>query len=190
MRNLEQKKDIRKKFLLHRNFLPLIERSEYSKIIADSLLSSESFQNAKNILIYASYQSETDTRNIMRFCLQNGKKVFCPKVLRPGLMEFYQIKALSDLIPGFKGIPEPFITHKCYQPISEEETLMIMPLVSFDEAKNRLGYGAGFYDRYLEKYPFLKTIALGYECQKYEGSLPVEASDIKPDMIITEKQIY
>ena len=175
---------------MDRNFLPLIDRIEYSKMIADNLISSELFQNSKNIMIYASYQSEADTRNIIRFCLQNGKKVFCPKVLRPGCMEFYHIKALSDLIPGFKGIPEPFITHKCFQPTEDEETLMIMPMVSFDNEKNRLGYGSGFYDRYLEKYPFLKTIALGFECQKCEEILQTEPTDIKPHYIITEKQIY
>ena len=64
-----------------------------------------------------------------------------------------------------------------------------MPLVGFDEQKNRLGYGSGFYDRYLQKYEFIPTIALGYECQKYDH-LPTEASDRVPNAIITEKNIY
>ena len=166
-----------------------MERSDYSSIIMDSLLNHEKFISAKNLLIYVGYQSEVATRDIIRYALQNGKRVFCPKVLRPGYMEFYPIKALSDLIPGYKGIPEPFITHKCYVPYKEDDILMVMPLVGFDESKHRLGYGAGFYDRYLEKYDFISTIALAYECQKYDN-LPSEANDIKPDIIITEKNIY
>ena len=169
--------------------MPLLERSDYSKMIMDSLIQHESFVSAKDLLIYVGYQSEVDTRNIIRFAMQNGKRVFCPKVLRPGYMEFYPIKALSDLIPGFKGIPEPFITHKCYLPKEEDQLLMVMPLVGFDESKNRIGYGAGFYDRYLERFPFIPTISLGYECQKWDH-LPAEATDIKPNFLITEKQIY
>ena len=186
---METKQDIRNKLLLERNYLPILERSDYSKSIMETLIHHESFESASNILIYVNYQSEVDTRNIIRYAMQNGKKVFCPKVLRPGYMEFYPIKALSDLIPGFKGIPEPFITHKCYIPNEEQKNLMIMPLVGFDDHKNRLGYGAGFYDRYLQKYEFIPTIALGYECQKY-NYLPAETTDIVPDVIITEKNIY
>lgn len=186
---METKQDIRNKILLQRNYLPLLERSDYSKQIMDTLLQQESFLSAKKLLIYVGYQSEVSTRDIIRYALQNGKQVFCPKVLRPGYMEFYPIKALSDLIPGFKGIPEPFITHKCYVPKEEDSILMIMPLVAFDESKHRLGYGAGFYDRYLDRYHFIPTIALGYECQKY-SDLPVEPTDIIPDVIITEKNVY
>ena len=186
---METKQDIRNKLLLNRNYLPLLERSDYSSLIMESLINHEQFKSAKNLLIYVGYQSEVDTRDIIRHAMQNGKKVFCPKVLRPGYMEFYPIKALSDLIPGFKGIPEPFITHKCYVPREEDNLLMVMPLVGFDESKNRLGYGSGFYDRYLERYSFIPTISLGFECQKYEN-LPTEATDRKPDVIITEKNIY
>ena len=186
---METKLDIRNKLLLNRNYLPLLERSDYSKQIMENLISHDSFVSAKNILIYVGYQSEVDTRDIIRYAMQNGKKVYCPKVLRPDYMEFYSIKALSDLIPGFKGIPEPFITHKCYVPKEEDQLLMIMPLVGFDCDKNRLGYGSGFYDRYLQNYTFIPTIALGFECQKYD-SIPSEATDRKPDIIITEKNIY
>ena len=186
---METKQDIRNKLLIQRNYLPILERSDYSQAIMDTLVQQESFKSASHILIYVNYQSEVDTRNIIRYAMQNGKKVFCPKVLRPGYMEFYPIKALSDLIPGYKGIPEPFITHKCYIPKEEYKPLMIMPLVGFDEQKNRLGYGAGFYDRYLQKYEFIPTIALGYECQKYEH-LPIESTDRVPNAIITEKNIY
>ncbi len=186
---METKQDIRNKLLLNRNYLPLLERSDYSKMIMESLITHERFVNAKNLLIYVGYQSEVYTRDIIRYALQNGKRVFCPKVLRPGYMEFYPIKGLSDLIPGFKGIPEPFITHKCFIPKEEEDNLMVMPLVGFDESKKRLGYGGGFYDRYLHNYSFIPTIALGFECQKYDN-LPSEPTDIMPDIIITEKNIY
>ena len=65
-----------------------------------------------------------------------------------------------------------------------------MPPVGYDSHKNRLGYGGGFYDRYLQKFPFLPTIALGFECQRYENNIPSEETDAKPDFILTEKNIY
>ena len=67
------------------------------------------------------------------------------------------------------------------------KAIMVMPLVGFDECKNRLGYGGGFYDRYIQNNPEMLRIALAYECQKYETVLPVEETDKKPDFILTER---
>ena len=66
---------------------------------------------------------------------------------------------------------------------------MIMPGVSFDEECHRIGYGGGFYDKYLEKHPDLHTIAVAFELQMYR-ELPFEEHDIKPEKVITEKHIY
>ena len=70
---METKQDIRNKLLLNRNYLPLLERSDYSKMIMESLITHEHFVNAKNLLIYVGYQSEVYTRDIIRYALQNGK---------------------------------------------------------------------------------------------------------------------
>ena len=66
---------------------------------------------------------------------------------------------------------------------------MIMPLVGFDTYKNRLGYGGGFYDRYLQRFPNLERIGLAFECQRC-NDIPTEETDQKLDFIITEKGIF
>ena len=189
-KNLETKKAIRKEFLFKRNSFPEKLRKEYSKLIEDRLLSLEQYKKADTVLIYADYGSEVSTRGVMEHALRHSKRVFCPKVLAPGIMEFYEIFSLQELICGYKNIPEPSNIDNLYRYPNNEKALMIMPLVAYDSTGMRLGYGGGFYDRYLEKHSFSGKIALGYECQKYERILPTEETDIRPDMIITETNCY
>ena len=93
-------------------------------------------------------------------------------------------------ICGYKGIPEPD-TDMLFQ-YSEDEmshTLMIMPGVAFDIYRNRIGYGKGFYDRFLQKHKNSHTIALGFEMQIID-SVPTDEHDIRPEFLITEETIY
>lgn len=186
---MNQKKCIRNELLKKRNTLTEEDCQKYSKLIEKQLLSLEQYQNSEILLIYNSYLSEVSTYGIIEQALKTGKKVFCPKVLSPGIMEFYKITSLEDVILGYRNIPEPKTTKVPYQDENLSKTLMIMPLVGFDNHKNRLGYGGGFYDRYLQRFPELHRIGLGFECQRYEEHLPIEDTDQKPDYIITEKRI-
>ena len=190
MKNLEKKQVIRKELLKKRNSLTEEQREKYSKLITEQLFSLEQYKKADILLIYASYQSEVCTYKIINNALHSQKRVFCPKVLGPGNMEFYEISSSEDIICGYKNIPEPAGTNIPYQTTHISKTLMLMPVVGFDIQKNRLGYGGGFYDRYLQKIPIMKRIALAYECQKYEADIPTEKTDIKPDFIITETSIF
>ena len=183
---METKKDIRKEFLRRRNYLPEELRCKYSKLIENSLFSTELYKKADTLLIYASYGSEVSTYGIIEHALKHSKRVFCPKVLAPGEMEFYEILHPWDLVCGYKNIPEPTNIEFAYSHHEEAKALMIMPLVAYDFTGMRLGYGGGFYDRYLQKHPALTKVALGFECQKYEAQLPGEATDIRPDYIFTE----
>lgn len=187
---METKKAIRKEFLNRRNSLPEKLRLEYSKLIENELLFLEQYKRADVLLIYASYGSEVFTYGIIEHALSHSKRVFCPKVLAPGKMEFYEIFSVQELICGYKNIPEPSDTKISYVHFEEANTLMIMPLVAYDSCGMRLGYGGGFYDRYLQKYTFSGKVALGFECQKYEATLPAEETDLPPDMIITETNCY
>ena len=102
-------------------------------------------------------------------------------------MEFYLISEYAQLAPGTMNIPEP--VPNCVKIISfPEMTLMIMPGVAFDRNLNRVGYGGGYYDRFLEKHPDFVRIAISYELQLCDY-VPVEPTDYKPHMLITEKQI-
>lgn len=184
------KKEIRKELLKKRNTLTEDQWKNYSKLIEHQLFVSEYYKEADTLLIYASYQKEVSTYGIMEHAFHVGKKVFCPKVLSPGTMEFYEITSLDDFVCGYKNIPEPKSPASMYT-VSDENinnTLMVMPFVGFDTDKNRLGYGGGFYDRYLQRFPQLKRIGLAFECQRYESRIPTEETDVTPDLIITEKE--
>lgn len=187
---MERKQDIRKELLKKRNSLTEEQCQKYSKLIEEQLFSLNQYKNADTLLIYASYQKEVSTYGIIKSALQDGKRIFCPKVLGPGTMEFYEIISLEDIIPGYKNIPEPKYTKFPYQNAEASHTLIIMPLVGFDSYKNRLGYGGGFYDRYLQRFPDIERIGLGFECQKRNSELPTEETDLCPDFIITEQSIF
>ena len=187
---MDRKKFIRKELLSKRNSLPQEECKNYSKMIKEHLLSLPIYQKADTLLIYASYRSEVSTYGIIEHSLRDSKRVYCPKVLEPGIMEFYEIRSLKDIVEGYRNIPEPIDTSYIYDYKAHTNTLMIMPLVGYDTNKTRLGYGGGFYDRYLQQLPSIPKIALGYECQKYKSLLPSEPTDIKPDYILTEESIF
>ena len=187
---MDNKQHIRKELLKRRNTLPEEQRQKYSKIITAQVFSLNQYIHADILLIYASYRSEVSTYKIIEHALNTNKKVFCPKVLSSGIMEFYEITSLEDIVLGYKDIPEPKTTEFPFPNAVTLNTLMIMPLVGFDDKKNRLGYGGGFYDRYLQRFPDMKPIALAYECQKYESEITVEATDIKPALILTEQRVF
>lgn len=102
-------------------------------------------------------------------------------------MEFYRINSLTELQPGYRGIPEPSCAGEryVYSAGEEDRVLMLMPGVAFDPYRNRLGYGGGFYDRYLadREELRLRTIGVGFRCQMTE-LLPAEESDVKPYQVI------
>lgn len=102
-------------------------------------------------------------------------------------MEFYRISSLSELQPGYRGIPEPSERGEryVYDAGEKEHVLMLMPGVAFDPYRSRLGYGGGFYDRYLadKEELQLRTIGVGFWCQMAER-LPAEERDIKPCQVI------
>lgn len=189
---MNTKKEIRKELLKKRNTLAEEQREKYSKLIQERLFFLPEYMDSEIILTYISYQSEVSTLEIINHALKEGKKVFCPKVLEAGIMEFYEITSLKVLICGYKNIPEPQQTDSVFS-FSDDNisnTLMIMPVVGYDAKKNRLGYGGGFYDRYIQRFPQLKRIGLAFECQRYDSLIPYEETDFKPDFIITENNCF
>lgn len=200
------KDSIRKKALSVRNGISEVEINGKSSLIKDRLLTLKEYENAENILVYASMGSEVMTDEIILDGLSKGKKVFCPKVTDKSnrQMEFVKIEKLEDLKKGYFGIREPEISsdsfiYCCDKYTSESNTLVIMPGVAYDRNRNRLGYGGGFYDTFLDKNRNVDTVALGFENQIYcglfeevsSGSLDIlmDEHDIRPEKIITETEI-
>ncbi len=155
-------------------------------LLTERILGHQWYYLAKNILVFVSYGSEIDTSEIIKDALRKRKKVFVPRVVGEDMV-FYRIYDMDELKEGYKGIPEPSLSEEpfCYQEELAEDTLMIMPGVVFDRKRNRIGYGKGFYDRYLADKTALqnKTIAVGYQCQMLE-EIPAEKTDIRPCQII------
>ncbi|MCH5269834.1 MAG: 5-formyltetrahydrofolate cyclo-ligase [Lachnospiraceae bacterium] len=183
---MESKSEIRKKVLAVRDNLDPMDRKRSEILMAERILGHQWYYSAKELLIFVSYGSEIDTSPIWEEALRQGKKVYVPCVMGEN-MEFYRIFGKSDLQPGYKGIPEPMDIDKREKYVYSEEkiisTLMLMPGVAFDPYRNRIGYGKGFYDRYLADKTKLHTIGIGYDCQMV-SEIKAEETDIKPMQVI------
>ncbi len=179
------KKEIRGKYKIIRNNIK--NKEEKTLVIKEKLINLEKYKKSKIIAIFKSFGSEINTTEIIDHSLNNGKVVILPKVVENNL-KFYKISNNEIFVKSKFGIDEP---------IPEEENLVqndlidliIVPGLSFDKEKNRLGYGGGYYDRFLSNVNCMK-IGICYEEQIYEGDLPAEKTDIKMDLIVTDKNIY
>ena len=160
---------------LHEKSLQILER--FRQLSA--------YKDASLLLAYVDAKREVETRLLMRCAWDDGKKVAVPRVDGDGIMHFYYLRSLKDLEPGAFGIMEPRADCRICEP---EEGLLLMPGVAFDEQGHRVGYGGGYYDRYLEKHPHLIHIALAFEFQIFP-EVPSEKHEICPDLIVTENRI-
>lgn len=183
--------NIRKSILQARDALSAEEQTKAAVLLTERILGHQWYYRSEILLCFVGYGSEISTRDILEEALRAGKEVYVPKVLRDGAMTsemaFYRIASLEELRKGYRGIPEPSgDTRKyIYTPELAERTLMLMPGVAFDRFRNRMGYGKGFYDRFLADKPGLqlRTIAVGHRCQMAE-ELPVTSTDIRPCQVI------
>ena len=182
---MEEKKEIRKKIFKARKEHTDAWILENSLRITEALTQLPEYRNAERIMAYADYNHEVITRYIIEQAWKDGKEVAVPKVFGKDMV-FYRLTDFSQLESGYFGIPEP---KEDGETVSWEEAMMVMPGVAFDVNCNRVGYGGGFYDKYLEKHPNLHAIAIAFELQMYR-ELPFEEHDIKPEKVVTEKQSY
>lgn len=181
---METKKLIRKEIFQRRKEATLENLENWSNAIIEKVLASEMYKNSDTIYTYVAYKREVETKGLIQQAWKDGKKVAVPRV-EGKVMNFYYITSLDELENSDMGIPEPQPIH----PADDEYALMVMPGVAFDKTMNRIGYGGGFYDRYLEAHPDLKRLAIAFEFQFVDGPLPTEPTDICPEVIITEASI-
>ena len=184
---METKKVIRAQLLSKREQILAKDKKLWEEEIFRKLLLLPEYQNHDTLLLYVNYQSEVSTKKILEHSLKEKKRVFCPRVLSPQEMEFYEVKGMEDLKEGYRGILEPITTFAFSK---NERALMILPLSAFDFLGNRLGYGKGYYDRYRQDCAHLSAVGLAFQCQLWEGILPAEDHDQKLDKVITQKQVY
>ena len=189
MANSMDKSEIREKALALRNGLEPNTKKAMDLAIREKVGELPEYQDAEVVLCYASYHSEVDSFPIIKMAFEDGKAIYCPRVVGKNMV-FLRIYALEELQAGYKGILEPFFSDAYTPSIGGPKSLCIVPGVAYDRDKNRIGYGGGFYDRFLGIHEeFLNTVALGYSCQIFDETIPAKDYDIKPRIIVTDKEI-
>jgi 5-formyltetrahydrofolate cyclo-ligase len=188
---MESKVEIRRRILDIRNNMTDEAVKTKSELIVQKVLQTPEYNESQNILLYADYSHEVETGKIFEDALRRGKRVYYPKSdALTNTMEFYRVLSINQLESGYKGIREPRETPSLrYRLNKNEDTLIIVPGVAFDIQGYRLGYGKGFYDRYLSNKRQISTIALAFSTQIVD-EIPHDAHDIKMDKIVTEEIIY
>lgn len=178
------KKTIRKELLAARDALPAGERNAKSREIAERLFTVPEFAACRCVMFFASFRSEVETPAMIRRALTSGKRVVLPKVKGRDLGLFEILDYDHDVLPGAWGIPEPRETGLV---ALADVDLIVVPGAGFDEQGNRIGYGAGFYDKLLPDFHGT-TIALAFELQVVP-SVPSDPHDVPIAKIVTERRI-
>lgn len=152
---------------------------EKSDALARRFLGTEAYRNARSLYGYCSYNQEVRTFPVLEQALRDGKRVAVPKCYGPE-MRFIWITDLNNLEKNAMGIPEPMAD----EPVADDETaLVLVPGLVFDPAGNRIGYGGGYYDRFLAREPEHPTIALCFDFQ-ITDRLETDEYDVPVDMIL------
>ena len=181
---MDSKKDIRKRVLNLRNSMKETEWEANSNRIYEKVVTHSFFLEEDHIYCFVNYQKEVNTKRIIEKAWSLNKTVLVPKIYGDE-MKFHKIESFNELQEGYKGILEPSNDNI----FDSAQGLVIMPGVAFDKKRNRVGYGKGFYDRFLEKHPNLKTMGIAFQLQVLEN-VPFDSQDIKPEILITEEEIY
>lgn len=162
------------------------EKKSADRQIFEKLIDTYAFKNSELILTYISVSDETDTISLIKYCFENDKRVAVPKCLdKNGNMEFFEIKSFNDVKPSYFGLLEP--SENCPEITLFYNSLCVVPAFSYDIKGYRIGYGGGFYDRFLSKHNVFKAGICYDEC--IETNHLHDEFDINVDIVITEKQI-
>lgn len=173
------KSALRKEIREKKRAMTAAQIEEASTRLAELFLNSDAYRNAKTIYGYLPYNQEVRTVPMLEQAIKDGKRVAVPKVYGDE-MRFILMEDLTLVETGYAGIPEPVADG----PVAQDLTaLVLMPGLAFDPAGHRIGYGGGFYDKFLEKEPDHPTVALCYDFQMLP-SLETDAHDIPVDQVI------
>ena len=193
------KEKVRKKAVETRDSIDEESRQQKSEEIAKKILEADWFKEADIVLSYHVFRSEVEVDPLNRAVLTQGKKLYLPKTyVKEKQIRFFEITDLSKLKRGYQKIWEPTGEEPefSFETVKEEQkkVLMIMPGTAYDARGYRMGYGGGYYDRYLNAHEeewkmidFMTAFAAFSEQKMI--LIPGERCDVKPDVIVTEKEI-
>ncbi|MBR5246448.1 MAG: 5-formyltetrahydrofolate cyclo-ligase [Clostridia bacterium] len=177
------KKETRKLLLQKRKEIPKEKKVIYDKEISKKIIESDFYKNATQVLVFASTENEFDTRFIVEKCRTDGKKIFYPICLdKEGKMEFKKVESHEDLAIGMYKIFEPKEICVKYKP--DKSDIIIVPCLSATESGYRIGYGKGYYDRFLEKFNGV-SICPCYD-EMLSDNLPTDKFDMKINVLVTQ----
>jgi 5-formyltetrahydrofolate cyclo-ligase len=183
-------KELLRKELLHkRNALSLKEIENKSNEIFLKIISTEEYKNATTIMFYISKGNEVSTIKIIEHAFKNKKEVCVPKTdIIKHILHPIKINALEgELKKGHFGIHEPLYEEKKVIPL-HNINLIVLPGIAFDTNGHRLGWGKGYYDKFLEKHGKIHKAGLAFEFQILP-ELPKDKHDIPVNMIVTEERV-
>ena len=182
-----EKTELRRSIKDSRTKLDREKKLDYDADIQSRVLTLRSYHEASVIFTYVSMENEPSTLGIIHAAWANGKRVAVPKCEKDSSeMTFYLIKSMSDLAPGYYGILEPD-TEKCERIDDYSHGLCVVPGLSFDAEGYRLGYGRGYYDRFLKQFRGTSVGLCYSSCVKWK--LPRSDYDVPVDMISTERYL-
>ena len=183
-----EKQRLREERLAVREALSEQERAVLDDCITQKLLATSEYAEATTVLTYVSVSSEVSTRMFIERALRDGKTVAVPRCLPGHCLEFVAIASLEQLVAAPFNLLEPAKELPALTEDQKNNSICIVPALLVDTKGYRLGYGAGFYDRFLSTYPG-KKICLAYQQNLSRETLPHTAFDVAVDMVITESEV-
>lgn len=183
-----EKQRLREEHLAAREALSEQERSVLDDRITQKLLAISEYVEATTVLTYVSVSSEVSTRMFIECALRDGKTVAVPRCLPGHCLEFVAIASLEQLVAAPFNLLEPAKELPAVTEDQKNNSICIVPALLVDTKGYRLGYGAGFYDRFLSTYSG-KKICLAYQQNLSKTELPHTEFDVAVDMVITESEV-
>ena len=177
------KKETRKLLLQKRREIPKDKKDIYDKKISNQIIDSDFYKKANRVLVFASVGDEFNTNFIVDACRNDGKTVYYPLCIdNAGKMEFKKVDSSDDLQSGMYNIPEP--KSHCENYIPSENDIVIVPCLSATEDGYRIGYGKGYYDRFLKDFVGV-SICPCYD-EMVSEYLPTDNFDVKINILVTQ----
>jgi len=181
----ENKRALREKITEKIAGLPESYATAADKKICEAVINTAEYQRAETVFCFVGRKNEIDTKPILEDILRSGKRLCVPKCVAKGIMEARQITSLDDLSLAKFGLLEP--RDSCELVLPSEIYFAVVPCVTCDLSGRRLGFGGGYYDRYLSESGFFTCMVCRHKLISEE--IPTDSYDIIPDMLITEEVI-
>jgi len=181
----EEKARVRDILRARKEAMSPAERLEKSKLIARHLMLLIS--SGETVMVFTSKEKEVNTKPLIEALFKEKNPVVVPIIQKEDVsLRLSYLRDFSALVPSTFGVPEPIGSEIPAKP--QDVDVIILPMLGFDRTGGRIGYGAGYYDRFLSKNPGLVKIGIAFGCQEME-TLPLDENDIKMDLIVTEDGI-